>query len=72
MGRLQSLSKGEVSDINSSDFQIDLPSGWGSLSAGVLSGHGDILALPLHPAKENGQPQVQATGCRQDTEAVVL
>lgn len=50
----------------------DLPSGWGSLSAGVLSGHGDILALPLHPAKENGQPQAQATGCRQDTEAVVL
>ena len=29
--------------------------GWGSLSPGILSGQGGILALPLHAARENRQ-----------------
>lgn len=47
----------------------DSPPGWGSLRPGVLSGWGGMLALPLHPSRDNGQPQAQTTGCRKDTEA---
>lgn len=47
----------------------DLPPGWESLSPGILSGQGGILALPSSPARETRPPQAQATGDRQDTEA---